>query len=451
MPTPHRAFVPFVVAAVLMLAANDVRAAEYFLDPTRGRASNSGTRTEPLGSLAEVAASDRTFAAGDVLILLAGHHGAPVLRTQNPGVVTVRPDPGARVTLRQLTIQNARNWHVLGLEISPSLESPYQRVTMVSITGGSDNTVEDCNAYSVPDSSAWSATEWDTLSCNGANVSGTRNTVRGCHFRNVNFGISTSNTSTHCRVERNVVENIAGDGLRGIGDYSVFEYNVVKNCYAVNANHDDGFQSWSTGSAGPGTGTVRGVVVRGNWILSYEDPNQPHRGSFQGIGCFDGVYEDWVVENNVIITDAWHGIAFYGARNCRIVNNTVVDRTTVDSGVPWIMVTAHKNGTPSTGNIVRNNLTSDLRTDSGSSTVDHNLVSRDYARLFRDWAMFDLHLAPSSPAIDAGSSALAPAIDGDALPRPIDGDSSGSAAWDIGAYEYAGIVPLAPTELNVAP
>lgn len=39
---------------------------------------------------------------------------------------------------------------------------------------------------------------------------------------------------------------------------------------------------------------------------------------------FDGWYDDFVVENNLIITNTYHGIAFYGARNCKIVNNTVV-------------------------------------------------------------------------------------------------------------------------------
>ena len=45
------------------------------------------------------------------------------------------------------------------------------------------------------------------------------------------------------------------------------------------------------------------MVLRGNTIINYEDPGQPHRGTLQGIGCFDGMFVDWVIENNVVIVD----------------------------------------------------------------------------------------------------------------------------------------------------
>ena len=52
----------------------------------------------------------------------------------------------------------------------------------------------------------------------------------------------------------------------------------------------------------------------------------------QAIGCFDGWFVNWVVENNVIITDHWHGITFLGMRDSRIVNNTVIDLDDVSPG-----------------------------------------------------------------------------------------------------------------------
>ena len=149
-------------------------------------------------------------------------------------------------------------------------------------------------------------------------------TIRDNRLLNVNFGISVG--ASDSLITGNLVENFAGDGLRGLGNHCTFEYNTVKNCYKVNANHDDGFQSWSTGPGGVGTGEVVGVVLRGNTIINYDDPNQPYRGTLQGIGCFDGTFVDWVIENNVIITDHWHGITLLGARNCRVINNTVMDQ-----------------------------------------------------------------------------------------------------------------------------
>jgi hypothetical protein len=55
--------------------------------------------------------------------------------------------------------------------------------------------------------------------------------------------------------------------------------------------------------------------------------------------------------------------------------------------------------------------------------------------MFVDPAAGDFHLSAGSPCIDAGTDLGAPASDLDAVVRPIDGDSDGAAAFDMGAYE----------------
>jgi hypothetical protein len=262
-------------------------------------------------------------------------------------------------------------------------------------------------------------------------------TIRDNRLLNVNFGISVG--AGDSLIAGNLVENFAGDGLRGLGDHCTFEYNTVKNCYKVNANHDDGFQSWSTGPDGVGSGEVVGIVLRGNTIINYEDPNQPYRGTLQGIGCFDGTFVDWVVENNVVITDHWHGITLLGARNCLVVNNTVLDLNETSPGPPWISIGKHKNGTAPVNCIVRNNLATDF-SDAAGVLEENNLIIHDPAALFVDPAHFDLHLLPGAAAIDAGGSLNAPALDHDRIPRP-----QGNAI-DIGAYEWhtADVQPVEP-------
>jgi MYXO-CTERM domain-containing protein len=126
----------------------------------------------------------------------------------------------------------------------------------------------------------------------------------------------------------------------------------------------------------------------------------------------------------------YHGTALYGATNSRIVNNTVIYRHEGDKGVPWIKIEDHKNGTPSTGNLVRNNLVTALAITSKGVTEDHTILLSNPAQFFVNQAGFDLHLLPGAPAIDQGSSDQAPAIDADGVPRPQ------GAAVDVGAYEW---------------
>jgi hypothetical protein len=74
------------------------RRGDYYLSATGGSMSNPGTQASPWPNLQTVAASGRSFASGDVLILLAGHHGSPQLVQANPGFVpsVPRPGPGRR-------------------------------------------------------------------------------------------------------------------------------------------------------------------------------------------------------------------------------------------------------------------------------------------------------------------------------------------------------------------
>jgi len=442
----------------LCLIPLHARAAEFYVDPVNGSSAGDGSAGRPWRTIQEVIDaglvesrkwtqlpytpesklvprnSGAPVRAGDTIRLRSGFHGDLLITGHyNTGPITLAAEEGHTPHLSSMRIRASSNWTIRGLTVSAELGETYKRGTLIDLDSHGwhgpvhDIVVEQCAIRSVADSSTWTADDWNRLACNGIQVDGTRMTIRDNRLLNVNFGISVG--ASHSLVAGNLVENFAGDGLRGLGDYCTFEYNIVKNCYDVNANHDDGFQSWSTGPGGVGTGEVVGIVLRGNTIINYDDPNQPHRGTLQGIGCFDGTFVDWVIENNVIITDHWHGITLGGARNCLVINNTVLDRNDSRPGPPWICVDRHKNGTLPVDCVVRNNLATAF-TSAVSVLQDSNLKIMNPASLFQDAARFDLHLLPGSPAIDAGSSVNAPKLDRDRIPRP-QGDGI-----DIGAYEW---------------
>jgi hypothetical protein len=450
----------FALACVSTAAA----AADFFIDPVNGSASGNGSSGDPWQTLQQVIEDDLVetrdwdvhpygpganlvvknpgapVKAGDTLWLLSGYHGdVSITGAYNGDWITVAAAPGNQPQLRHMVLRAAEKWHLSGLVVSASFGGPLEQISLLELRAHDyhgpmyDIVVSDCELYSVNDASGWNAASWDTLASNGIVVTGDDVVVRDNRLRNVNFGISVSGAS--CLIARNTVENFSGDGIRGLGDYGTYEYNVVRNSYDVNDNHDDGFQSWSIGPDGQvGTGTVYGVTLRGNIFVNCTDLDQPYCSQMQGIGCFDGMFEDWVVENNLIVTDHWHGITLAGCVNCRIVNNTAVDRLAGNAPVPWIRFSNHKNGTPSTGCVMRNNLTPSINNDpQGSVTVDHNLVYSDPADHFIAPPPSDtlnLRLLDTSTAINNGSAIQAPSMDADGVPRPQEGE------FDIGAYEW---------------
>jgi len=171
-------------------------------------------------------------------------------------------------------------------------------------------------------------------------------------------------------------------------------------------------------------------------------------GPIQGIVIFDGSTTNATVENNVVITDHWHGITIFGAYNCKIINNTVlaVPNTAGSIGPPSIWIDKKKDGTSSSGNTIRNNLTTGLIVEEGSSTADHNVVSTSADLFVNDYNNWDFmpkegFKLNGLAIIDAGSPDDAPLTDIDGNVRPQ------GNGFDIGAYESAFSLEPPPDDL----
>jgi len=270
---------------------------------------------------------------------------------------------------------------------------------------------------------------------------------------NVKMGIDIGGTFN--TIKGNRIQNFTIDGMRALGNDILIENNYISDNYNIDDNHDDGIQSFTY--ADP----IARVTVRGNKIVETTDPNRPFKGSLQGIGCFDGMFEDWLIENNVVVVNQYHGIALYGAINCKIINNTVLDQKPDQTPAStWITIEPHKKYAneldpdlkayyQGRDNLVRNNLASFIIDSPRAGTFDNNkaLASIDFAIYFVNYP-FDLHLKAGSPAIDAGTNTGASTFDADGVARPVDGDGNGSSIVDWGAYEYVGTWRGAPRSGN---
>ena len=450
---------------LLLLLCSPVLATTYYLDPANGSMDNDGTLSSPWSTLQGVVEggliqsqswstpySDESVlkgknegapvSSGDILVLMTGYHGKVDIHGYvNDSTISIKAGVGQSPTLSQLHFRASSNWSVSGLRVSPVYgdidEATLIRIESHSWNGPSSDIILSENiVFSIEDSSNWSVDDWLNQSKNGISVDGDDCRIEDNEVRNINFGITIS--GDRAVVAGNSVLNFAGDGMRGLGDYGLFEYNLVANAIKVNDNHDDGFQSWSRdGNA------VIGVVLRGNtFYTNYNHPNEELLSTFQGIGCFDGYYENWRVVNNLVVVSHYHGISLYGARNSVIVNNTVVDDShhQDDSMVPWIRLTKHKDGSYGEENVVRNNIGKLASTDLGVA-IDHNYdpgVSAadhwNYDNFFKDRLNLDYSLKASAPATGGGIKDEAPEDD-------LRGRVRG-ATIDAGAYERGMVLPF---------
>lgn len=404
---------------------------EFYCDPVNGNMDNPGSPQEPWGSLEAVFEAGKLFKPGDTIFLMDGYHGEVSVSSANTDFVYIKPADGASPTLAGISFGgSSAYWHLSGVTISRSFLPEYATGTMAGL-GGDYIVVSDCEIYSVPDISGWSVSDWLAKATTGASLSGQHCLLENSTVRNIKWGVFMG--GRYGTVRGCTIRNYSGDGLRPEGDYTTIEDCYIADNYKVDSNHDDAIQSYSNGPGGVGSSVVTGVTVRRNTIIQTTDPDRPLQGGLQGIGLFDGFFDDWVIENNVILVTNHHGIGIYGARRCKILNNTVLDSSGSATNT-WIGVFPHKNGELSSDNLVRNNISTSLIGAQSFGTGDHNyrVSISDFDSYFVDYPN-DLRLASGSPAIDAGSNTEAPELDRTGLVRL----SESNTVVDAGAFEFA--------------
>ncbi|HFA47900.1 MAG TPA: T9SS type A sorting domain-containing protein [Bacteroidetes bacterium] len=403
-----------VVPVHLRVLAINPDSKVYYCDPVNGSMSNTGDFDNPWGTLQQVFASSKTFEEGDVVFLRDGFHGKPEILGQNSGKVYIAAQANHSPKVRSLKFVFAKNWVVSGLDISPETAGLYEKGDYLKLIANAKyNVVENCHIFGIQNGDTWDIKQdWYDNAGNGVLNKGEFNTIRNNLITNTNFSATIDSENNH--FDYNIIDRFSGDAIRCIDSNNSINYNVVMNAVVDDyndpgGNHDDAFQSWTFGNP------VRNIVIRGNVVFSCTDPDLILKTSvMQGIVIFDGFAEDWVVENNLVVQDHPHGIALYGAKNCKVVNNTVI-RNPLQlfffGAQPWVRVNKHKDGRFSTGNLVRNNISGDIYLDAVPGTDDHNTVSSFYTANLADYDNWDFHLKPDAFAIDKGFIDDSPQID----------------------------------------
>jgi len=280
-------------------------------------------------------------------------------------------------------------------------------------------------------------------------------TVRNCHTgHNGHWGIFSGHaydfTIENNEAHDSVIEH--GIYVSNSGDRPIIRGNVVHDNHA-NGIHMNGDAS----EEDPGEdGLISNAVVERNVIYG----NGVGGGS--GINM-DGV-TDSVVRNNLLYDNHASGISLYqidgatGSTNNLVVNNTIIEA----DDARWCV----NINTGSTGNHVLNNILYNYHSFHGAIAIDsssrasfvsdyNSVMSRfstdqgDTVISLASWQglgydlhsfiatpsdLFvvptsDFHLAPTSPALDAGTINQAPSEDLDGAPRPV------GSGVDVGAYE----------------
>lgn len=371
---------------------------------------------------------------GDRVFLMDGYHG-PLNPTRQrfTSPVLFAPVPGQVAQVDSILVRDSANLVFNGLKVWATSATASTAPLIRSYTNASDLVFANLDIRSVATAGSymqWTLADWINNKRPGMMIDGSRISVVGNRLTGIGHGILAIADNT--LIEKNIIDGFSGDGMRALGDFSVVRGNRIQNCVKIDANHDDGFQSYAT-STSVGFGVVKDLTLEDNKIFEWASSTaNPLRCVLQGIGMFDGMYDNLMVRNNVVSVTSPHGIAVAGTTNATIVNNTVVHADGIAWKAPWIKITNHKSGTATRNVVVANNLTTALQvaTDPVKQIlVTNNLIITNPSAEFVSASGRDYTLRTTSKAVDAGAGAYAPKDDIVGALRPK------GAAPDLGAYE----------------
>ena len=422
---------PYLLATGLVLSASaPALAATYYVAPRDATPCASPTGTQSCPFTTPDAAMSKAK-AGDTILLKDGDYDGWTISGEAPASpITIRSQNGKKARLEWIKVkEGSQNLVFQNLSLWPS-NPDTAGANRIDVTYSSNIIFDGMDVRSAEDAAdypTWDSATWANRDIKGVQTRfGSNVTIRNSSFMGLGFAAVLLEDGDV--FEDNQIRGFSMDGLRVLGDNSIVRGNLITDCVRINDNHPDGLQSWSRDGS-----PVKNLLIEGNAILEWSNPVvSSKRCRLQGIGFFDGFYDDITIENNVISTTAYHGISLYGARRATVINNPVVNALNQKQSYPWIGIFAHKNGTPSTDVTVKNNLAMKMAASSSSTNrvvVKNNSAITYPAKVFMNAAAFDYRPKADSGFIDNGDATAAPPVDLRNYKRPA------GKGPDRGAYE----------------
>ncbi len=125
------------------------------------------------------------------------------------------------------------------------------------------------------------------------------------------------------------------EGLNIVGGRNIaIERNFFQDFRPFGGDHADGVQFFTTGLTRPGDTAARDITIRHNLILANGNAQGVFVGDELKMGGKGTGYQDFTIEENIVVGAGWHGITATNVNNATIRNNRlfrVRGRDTMDS------------------------------------------------------------------------------------------------------------------------